>query len=117
MFKFTFKVVFYLKSLYITLQRPASSNNNGGELFTTLHIPLSSQLDELCTSLPNVPEFPRHQLRLLEKLGEGAFGMVSVNKQTLRCCKQTDQLISFDYQFFVLLFTYLHTAWHAQGSL
>ena len=44
MFKFTFKVVCYLKSLYITLKRPASSNNNGGELFTTLHIPLSSQL-------------------------------------------------------------------------
>jgi hypothetical protein len=25
----------------------------------------------------SVPEFPRHKLRLLEKLGEGGFGMVS----------------------------------------
>jgi len=55
-----------------------NSENGGGELFTTLHIPhtSTSQMDELCTSLPTVTEFPRQQLRLLEKLGEGAFGMV-----------------------------------------
>jgi len=64
-----------------------ASNNNGGELFTTLHIPVNSELDELCTSLPNVPEFPRHQLRLLEKLGEGAFGMVHL------CEASTDNLV------------------------
>ena len=66
-----------LAQKYSPLHFHRASNNNGGELFTTLHIPINSPLDELCTSLPNVPEFPRHQLRLLEKLGEGAFGMVS----------------------------------------
>ena len=57
-----------------------NSENGGGELFTTLHIPhtSTSQMDELCTSLPTVTEFPRQQLRLLEKLGEGAFGMVRI---------------------------------------
>ena len=56
-------------------------SGGGGELFTTLHIPhtsTTSQMDELCTSLPTVTEFPRQQLRLLEKLGEGAFGMVRI---------------------------------------
>ena len=72
------------KSLHLSDFHRASSNDNGGELFTTLHIPLNSQLDELCTSLPNVPEFPRHQLRLLEKLGEGAFGMVSTKQTNLQ---------------------------------
>ena len=61
-------------------QRNNSGSGGGGELFTTLHIPhTSSQMDELCTSLPTVTEFPRQQLRLLEKLGEGAFGMVRIS--------------------------------------
>lgn len=50
-----------------------------GELFTTMQMPTGSpngQLDEVSGGLLPVQEYPRHQLRLVEKLGDGAFGMV-----------------------------------------
>ena len=73
---------------------PDNSSGLGSlELFTTLHLPLLSgcndgggQVEDLCTTLPNVPEFPRHQLRLLEKLGEGAFGMVMTTLFHFKTC-------------------------------
>lgn len=43
---------------------------------TTMMVPASGRPFDQPNEV-NVPEFPRHKLRLLEKLGEGGFGMVS----------------------------------------
>ena len=44
-----------------------------GHAFTTMiNLPKAGD-----PSQAQLPEFPRHKLRVVEKLGEGAFGMVS----------------------------------------
>ena len=58
---------------------------------------------DLCTSLPNVPEFPRHQLRLLEKLGEGAFGMVILHSQWLKITQKSSFLLFEPFPIFAML--------------
>jgi hypothetical protein len=47
--------------------------------FTPIKIPEGPPLEGGATSLL---EFPRHRLRLVEKLGEGGFGMVSCMSET-----------------------------------
>ena len=49
-----------------------------GHAFTTMiNLPKAGD-----PSQAQLPEFPRHKLRVVEKLGEGAFGMVR-NSETL----------------------------------
>ena len=49
-----------------------------GHAFTTMiNLPKAGD-----PSQAQLPEFPRHKLRVVEKLGEGAFGMVS-NSESL----------------------------------
>ena len=49
--------------------------------FTPLKLPAESK-DDLCECGPEpkslLLEFSRHRLRVIEKLGEGSFGMVSI---------------------------------------
>ena len=46
------------------------------DTFTTMMVPAAAARGFDLPNEVNVPEFPRHKLRLLEKLGEGGFGMV-----------------------------------------
>ena len=81
---------------------PELDGSQNSELFTTLHLPLhmaAVAAGDLCTSLPNVPEFPRHQLRLLEKLGEGAFGMVILHSQWLKITQKSSFLLYEPFSF------------------
>ena len=45
---------------------------NGHAFTTMINLPKAGD-----PSQAQLPEFPRHKLRVVEKLGEGAFGMVS----------------------------------------
>ena len=54
------------------IQQDEAASPMNSQSFTTM-----VKLPPVVDSMGSLPEFPRHKLRVLEKLGEGAFGMVS----------------------------------------